>query len=76
MIRPHPPLLTPALVLALALAACGGPPADEAPGEEREPGVLLESARQPLERAGAVEDLAAGRKDALDAQIAGGEGGD
>jgi len=64
------------LMLALALAACGAPPADEAQEEEREPGVLLESARAPLERAGEVEDLAAGRKDALDAGIAGSEAAD
>jgi hypothetical protein len=70
----HP--LLPALVAGLVLAGCGSP-TDE--GEEaaapadRAPGVLLESARRPLERAGEAEDLAAGRKDALDAQIEGGE---
>ncbi|MCC7258810.1 MAG: hypothetical protein IT486_10615 [Gammaproteobacteria bacterium] len=56
------------LLLAGMLAACGGqeaPPPEEATGDR----VLLESARAPLERAHAVEDIAAGRREELDAAV-------
>jgi hypothetical protein len=55
---------------ALALAGCGGagtqePAADAGPPE----GVLLDSARAPLERAHEIEDITAGRKGQLDDEI-------
>jgi hypothetical protein len=66
-----------ALAALLALAGCGGAPEDGAGAEEAdEAGVLLESARRPLERAGEVEDIAAGRKEALDAGLEAAEGAD
>lgn len=59
------------LIASCALAGCGKSEAP-APAADAEPeGVLLDAAREPLERARAVEDISAERKSALDEQIDG-----
>lgn len=67
-------LLVAAVLVALGAGACdgGGREPETSAGPEGE-GVLLDSARQPLERAREVEDLTRQRKDHLDHSIEHGE---
>lgn len=64
------PFLT--LVMALAMCACGAPQGDagrdkaQAPDDNR---ALLDAAQRPLEKARAVEDISAARKEGLDSAI-------
>jgi len=66
-----------ALFATVAVALCGCDRAADggtdatAVGSEPADAALLDAARQPLERARGVEDIAAGRKAALDEDIAG-----
>jgi hypothetical protein len=60
------------ITVALALGACAGGDPDEAPEVDAESSrdrALLDAAQQPLDRARGVQDIAAGRKGDLDAQI-------
>jgi hypothetical protein len=62
----------PILAAALAMCACGAPQGDTGPNKADESAAnraLLDAAEQPLERARAVEDIAAGRKAELDGAI-------
>ena len=62
------PLL--ALALVLALSGCGGGDApDEQAGADTGDHALLDAAKEPLDKAHAVEDISAGRKAQLDEEI-------
>jgi hypothetical protein len=59
------------VVATLAVAGCDGGDETPPPDPQVEPeGVLLDSAREPLDRARQVEDIAAGRKSSLDERLA------
>jgi hypothetical protein len=64
--------LAAAVALILALGACAADEPDEAAATDAAGSrnrALLDAAQQPLDRARAVEDVAAGRREDLDRQI-------